>query len=244
MPTMNDFPKIAVLIPAYNEQKTIKHIVNRCLSYTSHVMVIDDGSSDATLSIVKNTNAEVFSNTMNMGKGATLLKGFQLAIERGYDGVIALDADGQHNPDDLPRFLSVVQQTPTGLIIGARRINVKNAPRVRLLANKMADFFISLAARKRLFDTQSGYRYYPGQFLQKYLANPLKSNRFAFEAEILISAVSEKLPIHYVDIQSCYPTNARASHYRSGKDTWQIAKAITKLIFQKRGSHGNIKGDF
>lgn len=223
---------ITLLIPAFNEQKTIKKIIDHCYCYSQNVIIIDDGSTDNTLVILKNTSAVIFSNPKNYGKGTALFKGFQIAIEKNYHGVITLDADGQHNPDDLPKFFEHIKKFPEAFIIGARKIATHQTPKIRLLANKMADFFMSIAARKRLCDTQSGFRYYPASFLKQVISNSCRPHRFAFEAEILIAAVKNGLPVHYVDIQSCYPAGARASHYQLGKDTWEITKTITRLIFK------------
>lgn len=219
---------IAILLPAYNEQSTITKIIENCLQYTPHVYVIDDGSTDETLSRIKQTSALIYSNVVNQGKGAILLQGFHLIIEKNYSGVITLDADGQHNPDDLTLFFERIQKNPEALIIGARRLNTKNAPLMRLFANKIADFFISCAAKKWLADTQSGYRYYPAAFLKKYFLQSPAFSHFAFETEILISAVKIGVAVDYVDIESCYPVCARKSYYRTGKDSWEIAKSVMK----------------
>lgn len=227
---MDDYKNTAVLIPAYNEAKSILNIVNGCLRYAQRVIVIDDGSTDNTAVSLRNTPATVFTNPVNLGKGAALLAGFQIAIAQNCQGVIAIDADGQHNPHDLPHFLDLIATSPEAFIIGARRLSTQNAPKKRLFANKLADLFISLAAGKRLYDTQSGYRYYPISFLKQYLARAKKAGHFAFEADILIAAVKAGLPIHYVDIESCYPADARASHYHVRKDTWEIAKTIFRFI--------------
>ncbi len=230
---------IAVLIPAYNEQTTIADIIDRCLHYTLHVFVVNDGSIDNTLSIAKKSSAFVLSNEINQGKGAALLQGFQavvsepLALAAGnYVGVITLDADGQHNPDDLIQFFELIQKNPDTFIIGARRKQTHNAPKNRLFANKIADFFISCVAKKKLSDTQSGYRYYPVSFLKKYFLQPHQSARFAFEAEILIAAAKMGLSFSYVDIESCYPDQARVSHYRAGKDSWEIAKSLLRAVWR------------
>lgn len=225
--------QIAVLIPAFNEETTIATLVDRCFQYSSAVIVIDDASTDNTLLQLKNTNATVLINTENAGKGAALLKGFQQAADKNYVGVITIDADGQHNPDDLVQFFSIIQKTPDALIIGARRKQTSAAPKLRFFANKVADFFISCAARKLLYDTQSGYRYYPMQFIKQFLKRSALPNRFAFEAEMLVSAIRSGLSVDYVSIHSCYPENARASHYHPSKDSWQIAKVVAKLIFTK-----------
>jgi len=225
--------EIAILIPAYNEEQTIESIVDRCSRYTSHVIVVDDGSTDNTLLQLKNSRANVLLSPENSGKGAALFKGFQLAIDKNYRGVITIDADGQHNPDDLPQFFAIIEKNPEKFIIGARRAQTQCAPKLRLFANKVADFFISCAARKRLCDTQSGYRYYPISFLKYVMNNSLVPNRFAFEAEILVTAIRLGLSVDYVNIHSCYPLDARASHYHPSKDTWRITKVVVKLIFTR-----------
>ncbi|PIZ04684.1 MAG: glycosyltransferase family 2 protein [Gammaproteobacteria bacterium CG_4_10_14_0_8_um_filter_38_16] len=227
---MDDDNAIAVLIPAYNEVQTIEQIVNACSCYTQRLIVVDDGSTDGTASLLQHTAATVVSHKKNLGKGAALLAGFRIAVAQCAGGVITIDADGQHNPADLPHFLSLISSSPDTLIIGARRLAAQAAPKKRLYANKIADFFISLAAQKRLYDTQSGYRYYPISFLKKYLTNTEKEKHFAFESDILISAVKAGVPIAYVNIESCYPVGARASHYRVRKDTWEIAKTIFRMI--------------
>lgn len=226
---------IAVLIPAYNEQTTITRIVDRCLFYTPHVFVVNDGSTDNTLSRIKQSAALIISNEINQGKGAALLQGFHAAItsaEGNCAGVITIDADGQHNPDDLAHFFELIQKNPDNFIIGARRKQTHAAPKTRLFANKIADFFISLVAKKRISDTQSGFRYYPASFLKKYFQQPHQSTRFAFEAEVLIAAAKMGLLIDYVEIESCYPDCARMSHYRAGRDSWEIAKSVFRSVWR------------
>lgn len=227
---MNDH--IAVLIPAYNEEATILKVVDHCLRYTPHVFVVNDGSTDNTLSLLKNSAISLYSNATNQGKGAALLQGFTAIIEKNFQGVITLDADGQHNPDDLVRFIEMVEKNSQAFVIGARRFNTQHAPRIRLLANKIADFFISCAAKKRVCDTQSGFRYYPVSFLKQYFLQLPHATRFAFEAEILIAAAKMGLSFGYVDIESVYPDQARTSYYRPGKDSWEIAKSILKDLWR------------
>lgn len=221
---------VAILIPAYNEQATITTVIDGCLHYTSHIYVIDDGSTDETLSVLKKTTATVYADPINQGKGSALTKGFSHLIEKSYAGVITLDADGQHNPDDLPHFFDQIQKNPDQLIIGARRFNAQQAPRTRLLANKVADFFISCAAKKSLYDTQSGFRYYPISFLKHYFLHAPQAARFALETEILIQAVKMGVAIAYVNIASYYPENGRGSYYRPWRDSWEIATSVWKNL--------------
>lgn len=220
---------IAILIPAYNEEKTIEPIVQQCLHYASHVVVIDDGSKDATIQKIATLPTTLLKNEMNLGKGATLKKGFEYSMARTFFGVITIDADGQHDPNDLPKFFALVNQFPQSIIIGSRKLKAETAPHRRLIANKMADFFISVAAKQKIQDTQSGFRYYPIDFLKTDVLN-IPANRFAFETDILISAVRAGLPVHYVDIASCYPPRARASHYRVLRDSFEISKIVFKRL--------------
>ncbi len=224
---------IAILIPAYNEVLTIRSVVKQCLQYTNQILVIDDGSSDKTVEVIQDLPIQVVRHEKNAGKGQALLTGFAFWLDHAVSGVITIDADGQHDPSDFSKFFERIVQLPNSIVIGARTKNTENAPKYRLFANKTADFFISLAARRSLNDTQSGFRYYPISFLTNYVKQKQQPHRFAFEVGILVSAVRSGLPVQYVDIQSCYPDAARKSHYHPVKDTWRIIKTVVRMIFKK-----------
>lgn len=230
---------IAILIPAYNEEKTIEHIVQSCLRYSHNVIVIDDGSTDDTIQKITALPMTLLTNQTNLGKGAALKKGFQHVVAKKFLGVITIDADGQHDPNDLPKFFEIASQFSKSIIIGARKLKTEAAPRQRWIANKIADFFISIAAKKKLQDTQSGFRYYPADFLKMFSLHA-QANRFAFETDILISAVRAGLLVYYVDIFSCYPKCARASYYRTLQDSFEIFKVIfPKSWFLKKSNNAN-----
>ena len=225
-----DVNSIAILIPAYNEENTVRNVVERCLVYSKNVIIVDDGSTDGTIDQIAHLPVILLKNKINRGKGASLQRGFEYIISQKFSGVITLDADCQHNPDDLDQFFKLIAQNSKSIIIGARKLQTDNAPRKRLWANKIADFFISLAARRKLQDTQSGFRYYPTDFLLKINLNKTASC-FAFETEILITAVRHGFWVAYVEIHSCYPKEARESHYRGMRDSLEIIKSVSKMIF-------------
>ncbi|EKD91656.1 MAG: cell wall biogenesis glycosyltransferase [uncultured bacterium] len=230
---MVDSASVAILIPVYNEKKTIKNIIQRCRHYSKNIIVVDDGSTDDTLSEIDSNFVVLMQNKINLGKGASLLKGFKYIVSCSFSGVITLDADGQHDPADLSKFFELITKTPESIIIGARTLNTRSAPWKRWLANKAADAFVSLVVRKKLQDTQSGFRYYPARFLATLDSKNI-TNRFAFETEILIKAVHSGFLINYIEICSCYPKESRHSYYQPIRDSIAILNSIRRSIFYKK----------
>ncbi|AAO90572.1 glycosyltransferase family 2 protein [Coxiella burnetii] len=221
---------IAVIIPAYNEQASIRSIVEPIFSFTDKVIIVDDGSTDATAAQLSDLPAIIIKNLINQGKGASLMRGFQHLQQLKVRAAICMDADTQHDPQDIPKFIEAMNEYPNHIIIGARTHNAENAPKMRRRANQVADFFISWAAGQRIIDTQSGYRLYPIEFLQNCL-HQLRSQRFAFESEMLIQAARQGyLPVS-ISIQSHYPKNLRPSHYKPFIDTVKITAMVSwKLL--------------
>lgn len=222
---------IAIIIPAYNEEKTIRQVVQGVLQHSDSVIVIDDGSSDTTAQQIADLPITLLKNPYNFGKGATLLRGFEYAELHHFEAVITIDADTQHDPADIPKFLADYQLHPHSLIIGARLYNHENAPRSRYRANKIADFFISLAAGCKIADTQSGYRLYPAELFKKYPKKMNANKKFSLESELLIDAVRWGFKPMAVPIKSYYPKNSRSSHYKPLKDTLSIVALLVKKIF-------------
>ncbi|MCH9769519.1 MAG: glycosyltransferase family 2 protein [Gammaproteobacteria bacterium] len=223
---------IALLIPAYNEAHTIRDVISEVLTYSNQVIVVDDGSTDGTADAIRDLPITLLINAENQGKAQSLKYGFNQAIKENKTAVITLDADRQHNPADIPKFIQAWEKYPNALIIGARLINNKQAPKHRLYANKLADFFISLAAGCRVIDSQSGYRLYPKALLTTCLPSLDTKSKFAFESEIIIEAARQNHPCQHVSIASHYPSNARSSHYQPISDSWRIIKMIASKLFK------------
>jgi glycosyltransferase involved in cell wall biosynthesis len=226
--TTNSATRFAVVIPAYNEASTIADLVLQASQFTDLLIVVDDGSKDNTVQVLEKLPVTVLSNPENMGKGNSILRGAEFAIEQGAELVITLDGDGQHQPKDIPLLLDKAASNPNTIIIAARLRDRHAAPPMRRFANGFADFWISWAAGQRIKDSQSGFRLYPAAIFQRCYT---ESGNFVFESEILIDAAHEGIFSMSIAIDTVYHQNARASHYRPAADTWAIVVMVAgKLI--------------
>ncbi|MEN6518354.1 MAG: glycosyltransferase family 2 protein [Methanospirillum sp.] len=152
-------PAIAALIPAYNEEAVIGSVVAATLAQMTDVIVVDDGSTDATGRLARAAGADVLALAENRGKAGAVMAGFAAAVARGYGAVVMLDADGQHNPDEIPGVLGPVLAGEADLVIGSRFLEVRSEiPRYRVLGQKTLNLFTALGAGVSLTDTQSGFR--------------------------------------------------------------------------------------
>lgn len=230
--------RIAAIIPAFNEQATIHDVAARALRQLSDVIVVDDGSTDATAAQLDDLAVRLIRNEVNLGKAASLRRAMDIALQEGFDAVITLDGDGQHNPEDIPRLLAQHEATADAVVIAARLRGQENAPRSRYWANRIADFFISWAAGQRIADSQSGFRLYPAGLLR--LSIPHGPGRgFVFESEILIEAGRRGYSFLSVPIASVYPHGHRTSHFRPIMDILRIARMVGwKLISRGMYPHG------
>ncbi len=225
---------IAVIIPAYNEDRSIRAITQKILQHVSNVIVVDDGSDDSTIEELNGLPITLLRNEKNQGKAASLLLGFKsLNKQQHITGVITIDADNQHDPNDIPNFIIATRQNPQHIIIGARLINAENAPKIRLAANKMADFFISWAAGHRVIDSQSGYRLYPTALIRECINGQSLKGNFTFESEVLINCTRQGYIPVSIPIASYYPEDARKSYYRPYTDTLKITRMILWKIISR-----------
>ncbi|MEP7042348.1 MAG: glycosyltransferase family 2 protein [Dokdonella sp.] len=211
---------IAVVIPALNEERAIRGVVQAVLEICPNVILIDDGSTDATLQRVADLPISVIRHATPLGKGQGLRDGFRKARELGFDAVIAMDGDGQHLAEDIPRLLAAARRYPEHIVIGARVRHRENQPPARRRANDFADWGISWGCGLPVVDTQSGQRYYPLGALELV---DLAADDFVFEAALLIAAAREKnVGIVSVPIESRYQGEFRASHFRPVRDVTRI----------------------
>ena len=222
--------EIAIVIPAYNEQRSIRQVVEQSLSFLPNVIVVDDGSKDNTITQLEGLPIILLQNKENCGKATCLLQGFFFFLKQGCAAVICLDADTQHDPVDIPRFLKAHHAHPNDIILGSRLYNREFAPRARLFANKLADFFISWAAGSSIVDTQSGYRLYPKALMQDCLNLYSGKAGFVFESEVLIDGVRGGFSVKSIGINSKYPANARKSHYKPTPDSIKIGLMIARKL--------------
>jgi glycosyltransferase involved in cell wall biosynthesis len=220
-----------VVIPAYNEAATIRDVASRALRESTNVIVVDDGSTDGTAEALVGLPVAVLRNPTNCGKAASLWRGFQQALAAGASGVVTLDGDGQHEPEDIPRLLAEAASHPNYVIIGARRRDQRRAAFWRYVANRVADFWISWAAGYSLADSQSGFRVYPASLLSSVKIKHGKARSFVFESEILIEATRLGYRSLPVPIEALRRPGARPSYFRPVLDIARITYMVGwKLI--------------
>jgi glycosyltransferase involved in cell wall biosynthesis len=216
--------KIGVLIPAFNEEKAVGELVRQVRGLGFDVLVIDDGSRDRTASLARANGAEVLINERNCGKGATLRRGFKVALEKGFDAVIVMDADGQHLPQDLKKFVVAYGEEKPGVIVGNRMAESKGMPLLRWWTNSFMSYLISRACGQRVPDSQCGYRLIAGDVLRKI---DLQTDNFEIESEILLEAARQGARIVSVPIATVYDGQKSAIH--PAKDTWRFIKFMNRM---------------
>lgn len=218
--------KTCVIIPTFNEYKEIGRIVAEVRKQNLEVIVIDDGSSDNTAVIAKDSGATVLKNEGNQGKGASLIKGFNYALDCGCDAVITMDGDGQHLPEDIPYFMRLAKYSDSGIIIGNRMQRIRNMPLLRLFTNKFMSWLISAVAKQKIPDTQCGFRLIKQEVFKKVR---LSTSKYETESEILIKCARLGFKIESVPIKSIYM--GEKSNINPFIDTLRFVKFILKELW-------------
>ena len=224
----------AVVIPAFNEEATIFAVAREALQHIKQVIVVDDGSTDRTAQLLQELPVTILRNSINCGKAACLWKGLQYAKEQGMTAVVSLDGDGQHSPADIPRLVTQAELTPHRIIIGARRRPWARQTWHRIMANRIADFWVSWAAGHPIADSQSGFRIYPISLIAQLTIPTGPERSFVFESEILVEGAKLGFWSLPVPIESDPRQAPRPSYFRPVMD---IAR-ITLMIGGKLLSEG------
>jgi glycosyltransferase involved in cell wall biosynthesis len=218
--------KTAILIPAYNSASWIADLVERCLPHSPRVLVVDDGSADGTASSAWRAGAEVVQHPQNRGKGVALRTGFEILLREGHwDALLTLDADGQHDPSDIPRFLEAGKEARVGIVIGSRLAEMEEMRRLRLFFNWFSTHCISGLCRQKIEDTQSGYRLIRADLLRKV---QIQGSRYDLEAELLIKASRAGFSIISIPISAPRIDGLPTSHYRPFLDSYLIGLQILR----------------
>ena len=217
--------KICTIIPAYNEVKTIGYLVEELKKRNFDVLVIDDGSKDATGNIAKEKGAIVIANEKNVGKGASLRRGFDFVANKDYDGFIVMDGDGQHDLENIPDFLNQIQKSNAKIIVGNRMFSAKNMPFLRWLTNKTMSWFISAICKQYIPDSQCGYRYISKEVLK---AIELSTSNFEIETEVLLEASKKGFRIYHVPVKTIY------QDHKSRINPFLDTLRFLRFIFRKR----------
>lgn len=220
--------KICVLIPTYNNEKTLKRVIDGVLDYTEDIIVVNDGSTDSTREILRSySQIEVIDLPENKGKGNGLKIGFRKAKELGYDYAITIDSDGQHYPDDIPVFVeALLNEKEDVLLIGNRNMSQDGIPKKSSFGNRFSNFWFWFETGIKLEDTQSGYRLYPLHKIPKKYFTP----KFEFEIEIIVRTAWRHIPVKNVPVKVLYDPAERVSHFRPFKDFTRISILNTILV--------------
>lgn len=218
-------PKIAAVIPALNAERTLAKVVEETRRQLETVLVIDDGSSDRTGDVARTGGARVLRHDANRGKGAALKTGFAWALENGCDAVITLDADGQHLPAEIPKFLNEWHVGGAHLIIGGRSHLFQHMLPRRRNANRFSAWCISRAAGVHVADSQSGFRLYSAELLR---ALHLHTDGFDMESEVIVRAGRRGFRIVSIPIELGFVDGLATSHYKPLKDTLRIAWTVMR----------------
>lgn len=219
--------KCCVLIPTYNNEKTLHKVIESVLAYTSDIIIINDGSTDSTSTILENFPSLIQIHfLMNKGKGMALRAGFKKAFADGFDYAITIDSDGQHYADDIPVFVNEIKNNEGALLIGSRNMSHESVPGGSSFGNKFSNFWFWAETGIKLNDTQSGFRLYPLKLMN---AMKFYTSKFEFEIESIVKASWRGVVVKNVPIKVLY-NDERVYHFRPYKDFARISVLNTWLI--------------
>jgi glycosyltransferase involved in cell wall biosynthesis len=218
-----DRQSVAAVIPAYQEEKHIGDVVRRTRQQLDHVLVVDDGSNDETATRAREAGAEVIVHPKNRGKGESIKTGLRHWLDRQITWVVILDADGQHRPEEIDRFIYAAMSDRASLVLGNRMNNISSMPLVRRLVNRYMSNTISHVCGQHIPDTQCGFRMLHRQLIPDVLGG---TNRFDYETEMLIVASRKGFRIQSVPITTVYSDEVSSIH--PVRDTLRFFKLMRR----------------
>jgi len=220
--------RVAALIPAYQAAATVGEVVRGTRAVVPDVVVVDDGSSDATGAVARAAGATVLRQEPNAGKGAALGRGFEHLHAAGFTHAVTLDADGQHYPAEIPRLLAALEPDARAIVVGVRQKDGQEIAALARFGNWVADELMTHIAGQALPDTQSGFRVYP---LATTLGLAATGSRYDFETEILLRAARRGVPLVGVPVRVFYPPiDERVSHFDPWWDTLRIIGTVVRVL--------------
>jgi glycosyltransferase involved in cell wall biosynthesis len=219
--------KWCVIIPTYNNEKTLDKVVSDVLLVCSDVIIVNDGSTDKTSEILETYigNVSILTHSRNKGKGKSLKDAFNFAINKGFEYAITIDSDGQHYPEDIRLFIDKIGLNPNSIIVGARDMTQDGVPKKSSFGNKFSNFWFWVETGISLTDTQTGFRLYP---LNKMKGMRFVTNKFEFEIEVIVRMAWKGVQVKEIPIRVKYD-ETRVSHFRPFKDFTRIS--ILNTIF-------------
>lgn len=219
-----------VIIPTFNNCKTLKNVIDGVLVYTKNIIIINDGSTDLSSEILKGyPKIQQLHIPKNKGKGNALRLGFKHAESLGYHYAISIDSDGQHFPKDIPIFIDELEKAEDKnlLLIGARNMSQKSVPKKSSFGNKFSNFWFWVETGIKLQDTQSGFRLYPIHQIKNL---SFFTSKFEFEVEVIVKAAWHGITVKNIPINVLYEEKNRVSHFRPFKDFTRISILNTWLV--------------
>lgn len=221
----------AVVIPTYNNDRTLGGVIAGVRRYCADIFVVNDGSTDRTAEVLASTEGiRTIAYARNRGKGYALRCGLRAAREAGFRYALTIDSDGQHYPDDIARFIERIERRPDTLLIGARNLTADNMPARNTFANRFSNFWYLVETGRRLEDTQSGFRLYPLRRLGR-----LRSlcSRYEFEVEVIVRAAWRGVEVENIPVRVYYaPDGERVSHFRPLRDFTRISLLNSVLVLE------------
>jgi uncharacterized protein (DUF2062 family) len=228
----NEFPdhRPLVVIPAYNHPDTLRDVAERALALHPDVLVVDDGSDRDCAGLVAGLPVRLVRHEKNRGKGAAILTGAAEALRGGFTHVVTLDADGQHHPEELPRFFEAIRRDPDAIVVGCRDFSAENVPRSSVFGRSFSNFWLRVQTGKSVADVQSGYRAYPLAVLEGL---DLGEKRFSFEVEVLVKSAWAGVELRDLDIPVTYQkAGERISHFDKLRDNLRLSLLNTRLTIR------------
>jgi glycosyltransferase involved in cell wall biosynthesis len=224
--------QVAVVIPCYNAGPRVHRVVERVLSLIGHVVVVNDGSTDGATQTLHALPIRLITFAENRGKGFALLEGFRAALELPDISCVAVvDADGQHDPAEIPSLYHAWATQHADLAIGARRFDRRSVPWRSRFGNRLTVAVTAWLLRQRFPDTQSGFRLHSRPFLEDVIAT-IPGGRYETEMAILVKAIRERRGIVSVPIRTIYEEGNPSSHFRPVRDSFRVYRALFRAFLR------------
>lgn len=224
-------PEVLAVIPVYNHGATLRRVAEGVLALHPHLLVVDDGSDVPVSSLLAGLPLQIIRHQANQGKGAAIMTAAAFAREAGYSHLVTLDADGQHDPAELPKFIAQIELKPRAFIVGARDFKAAGAvPFSSRFGRRFSEFWMFIQTSVRVSDMQSGYRAYP---LAALSGLKLWDSHYSFEVEVLVKAAWGGFEIVEIPVNVYYPEpGQRVSHFKAFKDNLRISVLNTRLTIR------------
>jgi|CryGeyStandDraft_7_1057128.scaffolds.fasta_scaffold27788_3 glycosyltransferase involved in cell wall biosynthesis len=220
--------RICILIPAYNAQETLGSVLKKIEPLKIDTLVVNDGSLDETKRVASENGVQILEHPLNLGKGAALQTGFQYILQKDYQVVITLDADGQHDPSEIPSLLKIYQSVKPDILVASRAAEFGRMTFLRRFWNRLGVKAVARLCHSDITDSQSGFRLIRAKVLKEV---SLSTSRFETELELLIKACKKGFSVLSVPINTQKVDGTGSSHFRPVVDTWMVCKLFLRSLF-------------